>query len=169
MRSKIPFAGSLIVWLGVVAAVGCTTQGNPMHASLASSLTGTYRGHFDATTCDTDYVDMRTCAYDKFYGFSGSVTLTQEHGNVTGTISPPFDGVLLRGKAKGNRADLSGQSAESDEKKDITATVELLSDGTLAVHLDGVRQFMVTFFPGRSFTTHYVVRSNSLTADPVTP
>jgi len=143
-----------------------------MHASLASSLTGTWRGHFDVPTCDINApppVDTRACGITLFYGTSTYVTLSEERGTVTGTFGGgTFRNVPMRGQPKGNRATLDGQYAASDLKQDINATVELLTDGTLAIHVDTMEQRFDAFY-GHWVTTHIVFQASSLPPQPATP
>jgi hypothetical protein len=83
-------------------ALGCS--GNPAQPT-ARSFSGTWRGHFQVTTCDTDGPDLRPCSLERFLGFDEYVTFTQDETAVTATFGggPYFAGVLLQGMAQGAR------------------------------------------------------------------
>lgn len=143
-----------------------------MEASPDSSLTGTWRGHFDVPTCDIvapPPVDIRGCGLTKFLGISTYMMLSEDRGKVVGAIGGgAFSGVPLQGQSSGKRVALSGRYTASDVQKDVTATVELLSSGMLAIQVDGTMHSYDAFL-GHWVTTHIVFQASSLPPDPATP
>ena len=162
VRSLLRLAFTIFV---LSVSLGCSA--NPLQPSTARSFTGTWRGHFQLTTCDTDYPDIRGCSVRRWLGFDEYVTFIHDGTGVTGTFGggPYFAGVVLRGTAQGSRVVLSGLHVTPDLTDNIAMTADLLNDGGMTVRAEQTVVSFSTFFQ-KWFTTHRVAVGESLRPDP---